>query len=126
MDEAIQSDLFEKNNIQSNPARYDENKGKLPIPYTYDDFKRLTCRDSSTNTAKPQERAVAFTTNHLFTDYSSKERLLLYEYAIEQSKKLGFNATSSGRVNGSSIEDELDQSAIGICFSISITSKLYI
>lgn len=85
----------------------------LPIPFDPSHFGGVGGRSLRSSrqlrAAKKERRDVAMTSNRLFIDYSSRERLALYEYAIEESKKLGFVDFKSSE---SSIATPLDEDEI--------------
>jgi hypothetical protein len=91
LDSKTQSSIFEKLVTSDRPSS--TNTDLLPIPFDSAQFHKNTITQLYRDTAKKAtttERQVALTSNHLFTDYSTSERLALYDYSVEQSKKLGF------------------------------------
>lgn len=91
LDSKTQSSIFEKLVTSDRPSS--TNSDLLPIPFDPAQFHKNTTTQLYRDTAKKAtktERQVALTSNHLFTDYSTSERLALYDYSVEQSKKLGF------------------------------------
>lgn len=66
----------------------------LPIPFEYDPSKYRG--KQSTDNRKSDKKNISLTTNHLYVNFTPAERLKLHEYAISQSKTLGFeHATQS-------------------------------
>lgn len=84
IDKHIQTDLLQ--NINSSNQNEDKT-GLLPIPF---DRKSMIYRDQSRNESF-NDRDVSMTNNHLYINYTPQERLALHEYALEQSRSLGFN-----------------------------------
>lgn len=66
----------------------------LSIPFDASQVARIGERlprfRNQTSTTNQDSRDVAMTSNRYFIDYSTSERLALYDYAIQEAKKRGF------------------------------------
>lgn len=68
--------------------RQSKTSQNLPIPFEFDATKY---REKKANkNQKLDKRNISVTTNHLLVNFTPAERLKLHEYAIDQSKLLGY------------------------------------
>ncbi len=79
-----------KNNNTNTTTSDTIQRNLTPIPFDYFEFIKLTNHQKKKNNSRNQnedmERHVSLSTNHMFVNYKTDERLRLYEYVIERSK----------------------------------------